>query len=422
MSCANAMILYLDTSSLLKCLIDEAHTADVLKWVDAADAVATSRVTFPEAAAALSRRQRLGDLTGEAARVALRHLARRWDGFMLVDIAEIRAGGLATRHLLRGFDAVQLAAALTVRTAVGVRGIAFSSFDRALCRAAAHGRADRPRARRLTRSRRRARMRSGAAGAQCSRSAGSFQAATTDLTPGRPPMSGPAHPIDAALFDPETAASDDFYRHVNGGWLDANPIPPEYGAWGAGQMVHEHNQAILRRLLEEAAGRDDPKGSAGQKVGDYFAAAMDETAIAAAGVRPLEPYLSRIAAAGSVDDVRELVRDLQRVGVSALHALGVAPDFEDSEAYLVYLGQDGLGLPERDYYTRDDEQSEALRRKYVTHVARQLANLGVDEGPAGRGGRAGAGGGEARRPRPSSPSRPAWPRRRTPPRSCATCR
>ena len=229
-------------------------------------------------------------------------------------------------------------------------------------------------------------------------------------------MSGATHPIDAALFDLETAASDDFYRHVNGGWLDANPIPPEYGAWGAGQMVHEHNQTILRRLLEEAAGRDDPKGSAGQKVGDYFAAAMDEAAIAAAGVRPLEPYLARIAAAGSVDDVRELVRDLQRVGVSALHALGVAPDFEDSEAYLVYLGQGGLGLPERDYYTRDDEQSEALRRKYVTHVARQLANLGVDE--AGAAGAAAA----DERPRPSSPSRPASPRRRTPPRSCATCR
>jgi predicted metalloendopeptidase len=190
-------------------------------------------------------------------------------------------------------------------------------------------------------------------------------------------MSGPAHPIDAAHFDTETAASDDFYRHVNGGWLDANPIPPEYGAWGAGQMVHEHNQEILHRLLEEAAGRDDPKGSAGQKVGDYFAAAMDEAAVAAAGMRPLEPYLARIAAAGSVDDVRELVRDLQRVGVNALHALGVAPDFEDSEAYLVYLGQGGLGLPERDYYTRSDEQSEDLRRKYVAHVARQLANLGA---------------------------------------------
>lgn len=131
------MILYLDTSSLLKCLIDEVHTADVLQWVDAAGAVATSRVTFPEAAAALARRRRLGDLTSAAARGALRHLALRWDGFMLVDLSEIRAGDLATRHSLRGFDAVQLAAALTVRSAVGARDIAFSSFDRALCQAAA---------------------------------------------------------------------------------------------------------------------------------------------------------------------------------------------------------------------------------------------------------------------------------------------
>jgi predicted nucleic acid-binding protein len=131
------MILYLDTSSLLKCLIEEAHTNDVLMWVEAADAVATSRVTFPEAAAALARRRRLGDLTGAAARGALRRLADRWRAFMLVDIAEVRAGGLAMRHALRGFDAVQLAAALTVRAAVGDRGIAFSAFDRALCRAAA---------------------------------------------------------------------------------------------------------------------------------------------------------------------------------------------------------------------------------------------------------------------------------------------
>lgn len=131
------MILYLDTSSLLKCLIDETQTADVLRWVDAADALATSRVTFPEAAAALARRRRLGDITGERARVALRRLADRWDGLMLVDIAEIGAGGLATRPALRGFDAVHLAAALTVQSAVGVRGLAFSSFDRELCRAAA---------------------------------------------------------------------------------------------------------------------------------------------------------------------------------------------------------------------------------------------------------------------------------------------
>ena len=189
-------------------------------------------------------------------------------------------------------------------------------------------------------------------------------------------MSGPERPIDTALFDPSVAAADDFYRHVNGGWLDANPVPPEYSSWGPPQIVHTRNQEILRRLLEEAATADESRGSAAQKVGDYYAAAMDEEAIAAAGVAPLEPYLQRARSVASVADVRDLLRDLQPTAADPLFDLGIAPDFEDPDAYLVYLGQGGLGLPERDYYLRDDEQSVALRAQYVAHVARQLGNLG----------------------------------------------
>ena len=191
-------------------------------------------------------------------------------------------------------------------------------------------------------------------------------------------MSEPLRAIDTALFDPSTAASDDFYRYVNGGWLDANPVPSDYGAWGPPQIVNARNQDVLHQLLEDAAARTEPRGSAGQMVGDYFAAAMDETSIAAAAATPLDPYLARIDAVASVADVRDVVRDLQRLGPAPLHSLGIAPDFEDSDAYLVYVGQGGLGLPERDYYTRDDEQSAELRRRYVDHVARQLGNLGDD--------------------------------------------
>ena len=189
-------------------------------------------------------------------------------------------------------------------------------------------------------------------------------------------MSDPQRPIDTALFDPNAAAADDFYRHVNGSWLDANPVPSEYGSWGAPQIVHARNQDVLHQLLEDAAARTEPRGSAGQMVGDYFAAAMDEAAIAAAGAKPLAPYLARIDGAASVADIRDIVRDLQRCGPSPLHSLGIAPDFEDSGAYLAYVGQGGLGLPERDYYTRGDEQSAALRTQYVAHVANQLGNLG----------------------------------------------
>lgn len=130
------MILYADTSSLLKIYIAERHSEEVRDWFAAADAVATSRVSYPETAAALSRRQRCGDLPMSSLRSVLRQLARRWADFMVIDLVEIRAGGLAARHGLRAFDAVHLAAALTVRTAVGGDGVAFASFDAALNRAA----------------------------------------------------------------------------------------------------------------------------------------------------------------------------------------------------------------------------------------------------------------------------------------------
>ena len=130
------MILYLDTSALLKCLIAEAHSDEVREWIAASDGLATSRVTYPEAAAALARRQRRGDLSPDAVRRSLRRLADRWADLVLLDLTEIRAGGLAVRHALRGFDAVQLAAALTLRTALGAESVAFSSFDAELNRAA----------------------------------------------------------------------------------------------------------------------------------------------------------------------------------------------------------------------------------------------------------------------------------------------
>jgi putative endopeptidase len=195
-------------------------------------------------------------------------------------------------------------------------------------------------------------------------------------------MSDPVRPVDTSLFDPSVAVSDDFYRHVNGGWLDANPVPPEYGSWGAFHEVNERNQELLHRLLQESATRTDPEGSPVRMVGDYFAAAMDEETIAASGVSSLGPLLERIDAAESLADVRDIVRDLQHIGVGALHSLGISSDFENADAYLVYVGQGGLGLPERDYYTRDDERSADLRRAYVTHVANQLGNLGAEAATA----------------------------------------
>lgn len=188
-------------------------------------------------------------------------------------------------------------------------------------------------------------------------------------------MTDAIRPIDTSLMDESTPASVDFFRHVNGGWLDANPVPPEYGSWGSFHEVNERNQTLLHELLDSAAADAEARG-ARRMVGDYFAAAMDEAAIAEAGTAPLDPYFARIEAIDGVADLGATTRELHRMGVEVLFGLGVAPDFEDSGVYMVYVGQGGLGLPERDYYLRDDERSATLRTAYADHVAAQLANLG----------------------------------------------
>ncbi|HXV71754.1 MAG TPA: M13 family metallopeptidase [Acidimicrobiia bacterium] len=184
-------------------------------------------------------------------------------------------------------------------------------------------------------------------------------------------------PIDATNFDPEIDPGIDFYRYVNGGWLAANPVPAEHPAWGAAFEVHVRNEATLHELLEDSAADPGRKGTPRQKVGDYFAAGMDTSTIEAAGISPLDAHLQRIATIGSIEDLGAVLIDLRRSGVAAFHSLGIEPDFEDSDRYLVYLSQGGLGLPDRDYYLREDDRSKALVAAYSDHMTAQLENLGV---------------------------------------------
>ena len=187
--------------------------------------------------------------------------------------------------------------------------------------------------------------------------------------------------IDPYLFDESTPPSEDFYRYVNGGWLDSNPVPSDYPGWGAAYEVHVRNEVILHELLIEAAQDPGPEGSVSRMVGDYFAAGMDEEAIAARGIDTLRPLLDGIARIEDLTGLRRQLVELRRVGVGAFHSFGINPDFENADRYLVYIGQGGLGLPERDYYLRDDERSVALVSAYVDHVSAQLVNLDMGGRP-----------------------------------------
>jgi putative endopeptidase len=185
--------------------------------------------------------------------------------------------------------------------------------------------------------------------------------------------------FDAADSDPSIFPADDFYRFANGGWLDSNPVPPEYGAWGSAHEVHVRNEGILHELLKRAATAGAVAGSAEQLVGDYFTAGMDSDQIESLGLDPIQPWLERIDEMHDVHDIRRVVVEFHQIGISGLFSHSVIPDFEEPTKNLLYLDQGGLGLPDRDYYLRDDDQSKELVVAYREHIAQMfvLAELEI---------------------------------------------
>lgn len=184
------------------------------------------------------------------------------------------------------------------------------------------------------------------------------------------------HGIDARNFDARTQACTDFFQHANGGWLASNPIPAEYSTWSLDNEIGERNTAILKRILEDAAAHPGAAGSATQKIGDFYAAAMNEAAIDKAGSDPLQDDLAAIAALKSPDGVTKLIADWQVLGNDVLFDFETQPDLKHSGTDIAYAGQGGLGLPDRDYYLRDDAKSRHLLGQYRSHVAHMLGLLG----------------------------------------------
>jgi len=193
---------------------------------------------------------------------------------------------------------------------------------------------------------------------------------------------GNEHTLDARDLDPHASPCADFFQYANGGWLKANPIPPAYAAWSLDDEVDERNRSILKRVLEEAAAQTAAHGSAVQKIGDFYRAAMNLAAIERDGLAPLHDDLAAIAALRTPADVAALIRTWQLRGDAVLFEFEARPDLKDSQNAIAYAGQGGLGLPDRDYYLRDDAKSRHLRERYRAHVARVLRLLGDAEAHA----------------------------------------
>jgi putative endopeptidase len=187
---------------------------------------------------------------------------------------------------------------------------------------------------------------------------------------------GASPKLDTAGFDPGVATCTDFYQHANAGWIKANPIPAEYSSWGVFNELSERHIVVLREVLEHDAAADHPAGSNGQKLGDFYASAMDEATIEKIGLRPLKADFKRIDKIRNLKQLTALLIGMEADGTGPLFGLGVQPDLKNTELNIAYATQGGLSLPERDYYTRDDEASKKLRDQYLSHVERMLVLAG----------------------------------------------
>jgi putative endopeptidase len=189
--------------------------------------------------------------------------------------------------------------------------------------------------------------------------------------------------LDPANRDASCPACRDFYQFANGGWLKAHPIPGDKVTWSYWDQLDEDNLAALRRGLETAAASHAAPGSRDRKLGDFYAACTDEAAIEARGAAPLQAGLAKIDAAADGPALLAVVAQFHRSGAAGpFFGYGSQPDPVNSARTIGDLGQGGLSLPERDYYTRADAKSKQLRDDFTAHAARELQLVGEDAATA----------------------------------------
>jgi putative endopeptidase len=191
--------------------------------------------------------------------------------------------------------------------------------------------------------------------------------------------------LEVAGLDSAGGACVDFYRYANGRWLDSARIPDSRPRWGTFDQIDERNQDMLGAALDRALqGPLPPRGTAERMAVEFYASGMDRDAIEKAGLTPVAPQISLAA---KVDGARALARVLAQFhanGIRAGFAFSVRPDARESTRYLAQLSQDGLGLPDRDYYFREDPRSAQIREAYRGHVERMFALAGDGEADASR--------------------------------------
>ncbi len=185
--------------------------------------------------------------------------------------------------------------------------------------------------------------------------------------------------VDTTQGDPATRPGDDFARYANGKWLDNFEIPADLPGYVSFTKLRLDAEGDVRAIVEELGAEQSRQGSLEQKVGGYFRTWMDEAGVEAAGAAPLKPHLDEIHAIQSKDDLTRALASIHHNGPAGF---GVIPDPADTTKYIVFVGQAGIGLPDRDYYLKEDGKFPQYRAAYKDYIEKMFTLAGIEGGAA----------------------------------------
>jgi putative endopeptidase len=184
--------------------------------------------------------------------------------------------------------------------------------------------------------------------------------------------------LDVKFMDRTADPCTNFYQYACGNWNKMNPIPPDQARWDVYSKLANENERLLWSIVESAAKPSPSRTANEQKIGDFFHACMDEASVERAGAKPIAPALEQIAKLRSTDDIAAFIASEHTNGFESgmMFGFGSNQDFDDSSQVIAFAGAGGLGLPDRDYYTKTDAKSQEIRQRYVAHIQAMLELIG----------------------------------------------
>ena len=185
--------------------------------------------------------------------------------------------------------------------------------------------------------------------------------------------------FDVSYMDTTVKPSEDFNLFVNGNWIKENPVPSTETRWGSFNEVRDRNQAYLKEILENASTKSDhEKGSNLQKIGDFYATAMDSISLNQNGVNDIMDKVEMINQISNNESLIKTMAELKKYGVGGFFGYYVYTDSKNSNENISYISQSGLNLPDRDYYLNEGEPYTSWQNEYKSHVAKMLTFLGEE--------------------------------------------